>query len=121
MTRAISVGHDIGHSPFGHAGERVFSEITQKDLAKRFWHEQNGVNFVDNIELLENSQGKKKNINLTYAVRDGIISHCGEVDENSLFPREVAIPLTTYQVPNQYSPFTWEAMLKRWACLRIRI
>ena len=108
LTRAISVAHDIGHSPFGHAGERVLSELTQRDLGKRFWHEQNGVNFVDNIELLEDSTGKKKNINLTYAVRDGIISHCGEVDENALFPREVAIPLSTYQVPNQYSPFTWE-------------
>ena len=109
LTRAIAVAHDIGHSPFGHAGERVLSEITQKDLGRRFWHEQNGVNFVDNIELLENSEGKKKNINLTYAVRDGIISHCGEVDEDALFPREVPIPLSTYQLPNQYSPFTWEA------------
>ena len=42
---------------------------------------KNGLRFVDKIELLEDNYKKNKNLDLTYAVRDGIISHCGEVDE----------------------------------------
>ena len=49
LTRAISISHDLGHSPFGHKGEIVLNEISMRDLGKRFWHEQNGVHFVDNI------------------------------------------------------------------------
>ena len=108
LTRAISVAHDIGHSPFGHAGERILSAISQRDLGCTFWHEKNGLDFVDSIELLENKEKFKDNLNLTYAVRDGIISHCGEIDENSLKPRKEFIDLSTYVKPNQYSPYTWE-------------
>ena len=108
LTRAISVAHDIGHSPFGHAGERILSAISQRDLGCTFWHEKNGLDFVDSIELLENKERFKDNLNLTYAVRDGIISHCGEIDENSLKPRKEFIDLSTYVKPNQYSPYTWE-------------
>ena len=46
---------------------------------------------VDNIELLQDNQKNYRNLNLTYAVRDGIISHCGEVDQNGIFPRKEAI------------------------------
>ena len=53
-------------------------------------------------------EGYKENLNLTYAVRDGIISHCGEIDENSIKPREEAINLENYTKPNEYAPFTWE-------------
>lgn len=45
---------------------------------------------------------------MTYAVRDGIISHCGEIDENCLKPRAEYIDLNDYKYPNQYSPYTWE-------------
>lgn len=109
LTKAISVAHDIGHSPFGHAGEKILSSISQKDLGTTFWHEKNGLDFVDYIELLENKEKFKDTLNLTYAVRDGIISHCGEIDENSLKPRDEFIDLQTYTRPNQYSPYTWEA------------
>ena len=108
LTRAISISHDLGHSPFGHKGEIVLNEISMRDLGKRFWHEQNGVHFVDNIELLEDSSGNLKNLNLTYGIRDGIISHCGEIDENGLKPRNEYINLEDYTYPNQYSPYTWE-------------
>jgi len=64
---------------------------------------------VDNIELLEDDKGNLQNLNLTYAVRDGIISHCGEIDENSLKPRDEAIDLSLYTKPNEYNPYTWEA------------
>ena len=87
LTRAIAIAHDLGHAPFGHQGEDVIKRLTQKYLEKDFWHEQNGVYFVDDVELLEDNEKKFRNLDLTYAVRDGIISHCGELDENSIRPR----------------------------------
>lgn len=108
LTRAIAVGHDLGHAPFGHEGERVLSKISQRDLEEKFWHEKNGLDFVDKIELLEDNLKNEQNLNLTYGVRDGIISHCGEIDENALFPREECIDLKEYKYPNQYAPYTWE-------------
>ena len=61
---------------------------------------------VDELELLEDDQKNLQNLNLTYGVRDGIISHCGEIDENGLKPREESIDLYDYQYPNQFQPYT---------------
>ena len=108
LTKAISVAHDIGHSPFGHEGEKILSEISKRDLGYPFWHEKNGLEFVDNIEILEDNNKCMQNLDLTYAVRDGIISHCGEIDENCVRPRTEYIDLTDYTYPNQYAPYTWE-------------
>ena len=108
LTKAIATAHDIGHSPFGHEGERILSEISKRELGETFWHEKNGVEVVDKIELLKDNLENKQNLNLTYAVRDGIISHCGEIDENNLKPREEAIDLREYKYPNQFKPYTWE-------------
>lgn len=108
LTKAISASHDLGHTPFGHRGERILSKIAKRDLGESFWHEKNGLNMVDNIELLEDFNKDKQNLNLTYAVRDGIISHCGEIDENSIKPRNEFIDLDTYTYPNQFAPYTWE-------------
>ena len=109
LTKAIAVSHDIGHSPFGHVGERFLSSLSQKDVGTTFWHEKNGLDFVDYIELLEDDNKYKKNLNLTYGVRDGIISHCGEVSENGLKHRTEYINLSDYKYPNQFAPYTWEA------------
>lgn len=109
LTKAIATAHDIGHSPFGHKGEKILSEISQRDIGECFWHEKNGLDMVDKIELLEDPNGNRQNLNLTYAVRDGIISHCGEIDENKLKPRNEFINLEDYKKPNQFSPYTWEA------------
>ena len=49
LTKAIATAHDIGHSPFGHAGERILSEISMRDIGISFWHEKNGVDMVDKI------------------------------------------------------------------------
>ena len=111
LTRAIACAHDLGHGPFGHKGEKILSKISQKELGKTFWHEKNGLEIVDNIELLDDYDGYKQNLNLTYAVRDGIISHCGEIDENSIKPREETIDLNDYNKPNKYAPFTWEGCI----------
>ena len=109
LTKAIAIAHDLGHSPFGHGGERVLSRLSKRDLNCSFWHEKNGLDFVDKVELLEDSERYKQNLNLTYAVRDGIISHCGEIDENGLKPRDEFIDLNDYSFPNEFSPYTWEA------------
>ena len=108
LTKAIAMGHDLGHAPFGHQGESVISELSKKYLGEKFWHERNGLRFVDKIELLEDNYKKSKNLDLTYAVRDGIISHCGEVDENGLIPRDDLIDLADFTNPGQYQPATWE-------------
>lgn len=63
---------------------------------------------MEEIELLEDNYKKYKNLDLTYAVRDGIISHCGEVDENGLIPRSDLIDLADFKMPGQYQPATWE-------------
>ena len=63
---------------------------------------------VDKIELLEDPDGNRQNMNLTYAVRDGIISHCGEIDQNHIKPRDEYIDLKEYKKTNQYAPYTWE-------------
>ncbi len=108
LTRAIAMGHDLGHAPFGHQGETVISKLSEKYLNKKFWHEKNGLRFVEEIELLEDNYKKSQNLDLTYAVRDGIIAHCGEVDENGLVPRNELIDLTDFIKPGQYQPATWE-------------
>ncbi|WP_024861850.1 deoxyguanosinetriphosphate triphosphohydrolase family protein [Ruminococcus flavefaciens] len=108
LTRAIAMGHDLGHAPFGHEGEVELTNIRKQFSLGKFWHEQNGLHMVDDIELLEDNNYCSRNLNLTYAVRDGIISHCGEVDENGIFPREETIDLTDFKSPGQYQAYTWE-------------
>lgn len=109
LTKAIAIAHDMGHSPFGHQGEQILSRISMRDTGETFWHEKNGLEMVDKIELLEDPIGNKQNMILTYAVRDGIISHCGEIEENKLKPRQEYIDLKEYKMPNQFNPYTWEA------------
>ena len=108
LTKAIATAHDIGHSPFGHQGEKILSKLSKDFIQKPFWHEKNGLEFVDKVELLEKPDGKIQPLDLTYGVRDGIISHCGEIDENGLKPRTEYIDLYEYEHPNQYAPYTWE-------------
>ena len=121
LTSAIAIGHDLGHAPFGHHGETILNSLMKEymtveyrekhfgnDPDKLFWHERNGLRFVDMIELLPDHAGIKKNLNLTYAVRDGIISHCGEIDESILKPREDDIDLYKFNTPGKFAPYTWE-------------
>ena len=108
LTDSISIGHDLGHAPFGHKGETTLKEIANIHGLPTFWHEMNSLRFVDKIETLEGPDGKHHNLGLTYAVRDGIVCHCGEVDENGLSPRDNDIDLYTIQKAGQIPPFTWE-------------
>ncbi|BBB91172.1 MAG TPA: HD domain-containing protein [Methylomusa anaerophila] len=108
LTNAIAIGHDLGHAPFGHTGEEFLTEIVKSELGETFWHERNSLRFVDKCETLPDNEGMERNLNLTYAVRDGIVCHCGEVDENSLFPRAEAFDLYSVEKAGQCPPFTWE-------------
>ncbi|MDI7259180.1 MAG: deoxyguanosinetriphosphate triphosphohydrolase [Thermodesulfobacteriota bacterium] len=65
LTEAISLGHDLGHTPFGHAGEDVLNEI----IPGGFNHAEQSLRVID---LLEKDG---KGLNLTYEVRDGILKH----------------------------------------------
>ncbi len=108
LTRAIALGHDIGHAPFGHQGEKILSAITKEALGEDFWHEKNGLYFADNLELLEDPWRVEHNLALTYAVRDGILSHCGELDENGLTPRTELFDLACFDRPGAHQSATWE-------------
>ena len=65
LTEAIALGHDLGHTPFGHAGERVLSAL----LSGGFNHYEQSLRIVD---VLEND---RRGLNLTWEVRDGIARH----------------------------------------------
>jgi dGTPase len=109
LTRTISIGHDLGHAPFGHYGESVINKLHLEHLKRKFWHERNSLYFVDNVELLPDRNNNYKNLNLTYAVRDGIISHCGEKDINQIKPRRAFIDLERdFNLPGEYNPITYE-------------
>ncbi len=110
LVEAIAIGHDIGHAPFGHKGEQVLNGLCQKHLSSThtFWHERNSLRLADYIETLEGPNGQHVNLNLTYAVRDGLICHCGEVDDASLCPRDEAFDLETIGKAATTSPYTWE-------------
>lgn len=108
LTKAIAVGHDLGHAPFGHGGERIIDEIAKEYGLQSFWHEQNSLHFIDEIETLEDNSHHHHNLNLTYAIRDGIISHCGEMNQKNIIKREEYIDLNNYTKAGLYNPYTWE-------------
>lgn len=108
LTNAIAIGHDIGHSPFGHEGEKILKKISRSRLKQPFWHEKNSLWFADNIETITDEQNLYQNLNLTYAVRDGLICHCGEVDDESISPRPDWIDLNQITKPSEVHPYTWE-------------
>ena len=65
LTKAIAVGHDLGHAPFGHGGETILTRIAKEHGLEKFWHERNSLHFVDDIELLEDNEHNQHNLNLT--------------------------------------------------------
>ena len=67
LTEAIALGHDVGHTPFGHAGEEVFSRL----LGVPFRHNEQSRRVVERLE------NDGKGLNLTWEVRDGIVNHTG--------------------------------------------
>jgi len=69
LTEAIALGHDLGHTPFGHAGEYVLDDILKENYGKRFFHNEQSVRVVEHVER------DGKGLNLCYEVIDGIRNH----------------------------------------------
>lgn len=72
LTEAIGLGHDLGHTPFGHIGERALDICLEKRFKKRFHHNQHSLRLVEQVE------GNGRGLNLTEQVRDGILRHTGD-------------------------------------------
>jgi dGTPase len=102
LATAIGLGHDLGHAPFGHAGEAALSSMIEGG----FIHEIHSLRVVDQLENY--GQG----LNLTFAVRDGIIAHCGEVDEQFTEIAPEPNDLTNVSL-RPLRPSTWEGCVVR--------
>ncbi len=79
LIEAIALGHDIGHTPFGHAGERYLSEVYHAETGRYFNHNVHSVRVLDGIFPL----------NITLDTLDGIISHNGEFEMHEYYPRSM--------------------------------
>ncbi len=130
LTEAIAMGHDLGHTPFGHMGEKVLNRICPLG----FRHNEQSLRVVD---VLERPGG----LNLTEEVRDGILCHTGEKQASTLEGQVVALAdkvayinhdiddairggiLTEGTIPKAYSSVLGESHSKRintmiWAVIR---
>jgi dGTPase len=85
LTEAIGLGHDLGHPPFGHIGERVLDERLQERYGVRFRHNEHSLRVVERLE--RDGQG----LNLTEQVRDGILNHTGPNKAQTLEGRIVRV------------------------------
>lgn len=72
LAEAIALGHDLGHTPFGHAVERYLNKEMEKRNMRGFFHNEQSVRVVD---LLEKRCSEYHGLNLTYEVREGILKH----------------------------------------------
>ena len=88
LVQAIALGHDVGHSPFGHEGERYLNELGEPH-GINFKHELHSLRVLDE---LDSPYPKYKGLNLTFAVRDGIVCHNGESFEKILRPDRDKLP-----------------------------
>jgi dGTPase len=77
LTEAISLGHDLGHTPFGHTGEDALNDALRRlsgeyaGAPERFKHNRQSLRIVEHLEY------EGKGLNLTWEVRDGIVGHTG--------------------------------------------
>jgi dGTPase len=78
LVEAIGLGHDLGHPPFGHAGEEALDEVLRERFGRRFRHNEHSLRVVDVLER------DGRGLNLTAEVRDGILNHTGEDEPDSL-------------------------------------
>lgn len=104
---AIGMGHDLGHTPFGHVGERIITKLMEEHGLPPFEHELNSLRIVD--FLASNGKG----LNLTYAVRDGISSHNGERFDRIVRPVFEKKDLRALASRTDSVPATWEAAVVR--------
>jgi dGTPase len=111
LIAAIARGHDLGHAPFGHTGETALDKVLRTFNKKgAFIHEVHGLRVVDC--LTNHGHG----LNLTYEVRDGIISHCGESYEQTIKPARAKDLTKLEKIKERKSaPATLEGCLVRMA------
>jgi len=85
LVEAIGLGHDLGHTPFGHAGEEALDELLQQRFGRRFHHNEHSLRVVDVLER------DGRGLNLTQEVRDGILNHTGPNEPDTLEGRIVRL------------------------------
>jgi dGTPase len=87
LIEAIALGHDLGHSPFGHLGEDILNEIGKEYNLGTFSHNAQGIRWLSHLERRFPNKSAK-GLNLTLQVLDGILCHDGEVNEQKLRPKK---------------------------------
>jgi dGTPase len=115
LIEAIALGHDIGHTPFGHDGERFLSELCESSGIGYFQHNVQSVQFLDKVEL------KGKGWNLCLQTLDGILCHDGEIHDQILKPQrkktfktlEEEITLKRANPSMKLMPMTFEGCVVR--------
>ena len=85
LTEAIGLGHDLGHPPFGHAGEEALDRLLHERFGRRFHHNEQSLRVVDALER------DGRGLNLTEQVRDGILRHTGPEPPDTLEGRIVRL------------------------------
>ncbi len=105
LAYAIGLGHDMGHTPFGHSGEDALNEIPGID---KFIHE------INSYRVVEYLANRGEGLNLTYAVKDGIICHNGEKFEQYLSPSEEEKDLDNIKDRN-FKPSSYEGCIIRFS------
>jgi len=78
LVEAIGLGHDLGHTPFGHAGEEALDEVLQQRFGRSFRLNEHSLRVVDVLER------DGRGLNLTAEVRDGILNHTGPNEPDTL-------------------------------------
>ncbi len=85
LVEAIGLGHDLGHPPFGQAGEEALDELLRARGGRGFRHNEHSLRVVEHLER------DGRGLNLTWEVRDGILKHTGAVEPETLEGRIVRI------------------------------
>src|SRR4051794_1916271 len=85
LVEAVGLGHDLGHPPFGHAGEQALDEILRERGARGFRHNEHSLRVVERLER------EGRGLNLTWEVRDGILKHTGPDEPGTLEGKIVRI------------------------------
>ena len=85
LVEAVGLGHDLGHPPFGHAGEQALDEILRERGAPGFRHNEHSLRVVEKLER------DGRGLNLTWEVRDGILHHTGDGEPSTLEGKIVRI------------------------------
>lgn len=106
---AIGMGHDLGHTPFGHVGERIISRFAVERGLEPFEHEVNSLRVVDFLSRHGNG------LNLTYAVRDGIVCHNGESVSKRIRPTLEIRDLSKVRDRNGLVPASYEGVVVRFS------